>query len=72
MNNCLEQLSDKFQYLFEKDLIKELCHYGQLRHYKEEDLLMEIGQTITHIPIILSGSIKIMTEDKQGGELLLY
>lgn len=27
---------------------------------------------ITHMPLVISGSIKIMTEDKDGDELLLY
>lgn len=35
-------------------------------------MLMDIGQTITHMPLIVSGSIKILTEDKDENELLLY
>jgi CRP/FNR family transcriptional regulator len=33
---------------------------------------MDIGETLTHMPLVLSGSIKIMKEDKDGNELLLY
>ena len=33
---------------------------------------MDIGQTIKHIPIIISGAIKILQEDEEGNELLLY
>ncbi|MEO1624507.1 MAG: Crp/Fnr family transcriptional regulator [Bacteroidota bacterium] len=52
--------------------MEELCAYGRMQQFEESDVLMEIGQGITHIPIILSGSVRILTEDKEGQELLLY
>jgi len=33
---------------------------------------MDKGNIISHMPLVLSGSIKIMTEDKDGNDLLLY
>ena len=62
----------KFQYLFETELIKELCKNGTVRTYKVDDLLMDIGANIDMMPIALSGSIKVMKDDKEGNELLLY
>jgi len=69
---CYNKLHEKFQYLFEPELINEICTSGQLKRFDPEITLMEIGTLITHMPLVVSGSIKIMTEDKEGQELLLY
>jgi CRP/FNR family transcriptional regulator len=69
---CYDRLYERFQYLFEESLIAEMCRYGELRRIPEDTLLMEIGQEITHMPLIVSGTIKVMTEDDKGDELLLY
>ncbi|NNC82373.1 MAG: Crp/Fnr family transcriptional regulator [Flavobacteriales bacterium] len=69
---CFERLSKRFAYLFEEELIKEMCKVGELRTIPEDSLLMDIGQDITHMPLIVSGSLKVMTEDEKGDELLLY
>jgi len=58
--------------LFEPKLINEICMNGNLRNYKPDEEIIDIGMLITHMPLVISGSIKIMTEDKEGDELLLY
>lgn len=70
--SCIEKLTEKFQYLFESELIAEICNSGEIKKYKEDTVLMEIGQTLTHMPLVISGSVKILKEDKDGNELLLY
>ena len=69
---CYNKLYEKFQYLFEPELINEICDAGQLRKFNEGEVLMDIGQIITHMPLVLSGSVKILTEDEEGNDLLLY
>lgn len=69
---CYNHLYEKFSYIFEAELINEICANGQLRHFNEDDILVDVGDVITHMPLVVSGSIKIMTEDKEGAELLLY
>ncbi len=69
---CYERLHERFQYLFESELLKEICRYGQQKKFGEGSEIMDIGQAITHIPLVISGSAKIMTEDSDGNELLLY
>jgi len=69
---CYNHLYERFSYLFEPELINEICANGQLRTFKEDEVLVDIGDTITHMPLVVSGSVKIMTEDKEGAELLLY
>jgi len=69
---CYNRLHERFSYLFEPELINEICANGQLRRFKEDEILVDIGDTITHMPLVVTGSVKIMTEDKEGAELLLY
>ena len=71
-SQCFDKLISKFEYLFEKELLDEICQFGVSKTFKADEMLMDIGDTISHMPIILSGSVKVMTEDKKGDELLLY
>ncbi|HPK10293.1 MAG TPA: Crp/Fnr family transcriptional regulator [Saprospiraceae bacterium] len=70
--NCHDKLHEQFQYLFEPELINELCANGKLKKYLAEEVIVEIGQSIDYFPILVSGSVKVLTEDKNGDELLLY
>jgi len=70
--SCIDTLNDKFEYLFESALIEEICKSGRLQSVESDKVLIDVGDVITHMPIVISGSIKVMTEDKEGDELLLY
>ncbi|MEP7266733.1 MAG: Crp/Fnr family transcriptional regulator [Saprospiraceae bacterium] len=58
--------------LFEPDLIKELEAKASLLKVHEGDVILEIGQPIRLIPLIISGTLKITRIDENGNELLLY
>lgn len=70
--DCLHILHEKFSFLFEEELIQDMCRSGSLRHYQEGQLILDIGQMLTHMPVVIAGSLKIMREDAEGNELLLY
>lgn len=61
-----------FETLFEEDLIHEIAELGALRSFEANDILIELDQTITHMPLLLNGAIRIMRDDDNDGELLLY
>ena len=67
-----EKLSEYFTSIFEKDLIEEITKVGFLESYKHGETLIDIGEKMTHIPLILSGAVKIIRQDKEGEELVLY
>jgi CRP/FNR family transcriptional regulator len=69
---CFEKLTDRFGFLFEEDLIKEMCQSGTERKYDADELLIDINDIIDKMPVVLKGSIKVLTEDEEGDELLLY
>ncbi|HRO07645.1 MAG TPA: Crp/Fnr family transcriptional regulator [Saprospiraceae bacterium] len=70
--SCYSKLYEKFQYLFEEDLINEICKNSSLKKFKEDVLILDIGDKMTHIPLVVNGSVKVMREDESGRELLLY
>jgi len=70
--SCYNRLKERFEFLFEPELINDICQYGQLKSFPDQSILMDIGDTITHMPLIISGSVKVLTEDDDGSELLLY
>lgn len=58
--------------VFEDALIEELIEIASIFDFEEGDKLIEIGEYIKKMPLLLHGAIKIMREDKDEGELLLY
>lgn len=60
------------QFLFEPELIKEIEEKSKIVSIKAGETILDIGQTVRTMPIILSGSIKVTRTSEQGHELLLY
>ena len=58
--------------IFEKGLQEEIDKVGRIDTFKEGDLIMNIGNYIKSMPIVLEGSIKVIREDEEGHELFLY
>ena len=67
-----QHIQDAYGYIFEPKLIEDLCIVATELDFKEGDQLIEIGQYIKKMPLLLNGVIKIMREDPDEGELLLY
>ncbi len=61
-----------FTGLFEPALLAEFQQVGSYMEIKQGDYLMRPGGYIRFVPIILSGSVKIMRSDDEGREMLLY
>src|SRR5690554_1689707 len=58
--------------VFEKELLDEIIEVSKIVSIKKDDVLMDIGKYIKSMPLLISGAIKIMREDFDEGELLLY
>lgn len=73
MNTKIEEILDKhFPSILDTELVNGIKEHAVYREVEEGDLLMDIGSTITTIPMIVSGSVKVIREDEQGHELMLY
>lgn len=67
-----ELLERHYGYLFEDELLNEIEAVGVCKKVTQGETLMDIGQSITSMPLLFSGAIKIMREDEVGDELILY
>ncbi len=67
-----EKIEATYPYQFEEELLNEIDELGSLIEFKANDVMIDLNQFIKGIPILLSGAIKIMREDFDEGELLLY
>ena len=67
-----EELQEAYGFLFEKELLEEIMREGTLRSVKAGDRIIEIGEYVTGMPLLITGAIKVLREDKEGDELLLY
>ena len=59
-------------FLFEKELLNEIQKVGQIKKVMKGDLMIDLGEIISYIPLLLEGAIKVVREDESGEELLLY
>jgi CRP/FNR family transcriptional regulator len=57
---------------FEPELIEEIINVSKFVTFEEDDVLINYQQYIKSIPLLLSGAIKVLREDFDSGELLLY
>lgn len=67
-----ELIRETYRGIFERELMDEIVSVAKLVEFKENDVLIDIGKYIKSIPLLISGAIKIMREDFDTGELLLY
>jgi CRP/FNR family transcriptional regulator len=62
----------QFNYLFDDTIIHAISNVAQLQKFKKNDIIIDIGQELSHIPLLINGNIKVLREDSDGNELLLY
>lgn len=70
--NMIEDLKVNYGYLFEDELMDEIQGIGKYMGVPEGTMIIDIGDTIKSMPLILNGAIKVMREDDKGDDLLLY
>jgi CRP/FNR family transcriptional regulator len=68
----IDLLQEQFGHLFEDELLQEIDSIGVLKEIKGGEMLMDIGNYVTAMPLLISGAIKVLREDEDGDELLLY
>jgi CRP/FNR family transcriptional regulator, anaerobic regulatory protein len=73
MNQSIKEiLQQNFPTILDTGLVEGISEHGVYKEVEEGDLLMDIGAKISTIPMIVSGSVKVMREDEEGHEILLY
>lgn len=67
-----EQVYKSFENTFEPNLIDEMVSIGRVINFEEGDVIIDYSQHVRYIPLLLTGAIKVLREDYDSGELLLY
>lgn len=67
-----ELFNSHLRNVFEKELLEEISEIGKVVEVKAGDIIIDNGQYIKFIPILLSGTIKVIRQDDKDGEILLY
>lgn len=65
-------LTTNYSHLFENELLKEIEEVAIYKEFAENDVIIDIGNYITSMPLLINGAIKILREDDKGDELVLY
>ena len=68
----LQELKNSYGHLFENELLEEINQVGTIKEIPQGYKLIEIGSYIKSMPLLISGAIKVLREDQEGDELLLY
>lgn len=58
--------------IFEPTLITEINNTGTFKSYKEGEIIMDYDKYISSMPLVLKGTVRVMTQDEEGREILLY
>jgi len=61
-----------FSSVFEPGLLDEMATKGMKMNVKQGDTLLDIGQSIRGIPLVMSGVFKVCSMNEEGQEMLLY
>jgi CRP/FNR family transcriptional regulator, anaerobic regulatory protein len=68
----MDEIKKNFNSFLEKNLIDEIIEFGKITSFKEGDVIIDYNKMIKAMPIVLSGSIRVMRNDEEGREILLY
>lgn len=68
----LELIKNRIGFLFDAELLNEIIESGRIIDVPVDSSIMHPGDEVMYIPFVLKGAIKIMRENEDGEELLLY
>ena len=57
---------------FEPALLREIHQFGEIKYFKEGDIIIDYGKYIRMMPLIVQGTVKVFRMDETGNEILLY
>ena len=58
-------------YLFDDKILQNISAVSKLIEFQKYDIIIDIGQDLHFIPLLIMGNITVFREDSHGGELLL-
>jgi CRP/FNR family transcriptional regulator len=68
----MESIKERLNIFLENKLIDEIIACGKILTFKEGDVIIDYNKNIKFMPLILSGTIRVMRKDEEDREILLY
>lgn len=68
----LELLTEAYGPVLNGKLLQEIAESGNFRTAEKGEIVMDIGDTIQGLPMLLQGAVKVLRVDGNGDEMLLY
>lgn len=68
----MDNIAETLEFKSSPALREKLISYGTTKKFNAGDVILNENAYIRSIPIVLSGSIRVMSNDDEGREILLY
>ena len=68
----VQELKEAYGMVLNEDLLDAIAEQGRFVSVGKGDLIMDVGDPIPGMPLLIAGAIKILRVDEQGDEMLLY
>ena len=68
----LPLIRQHFPQIAEKQLQDAIADVGSLYDFKADEVIMDFGDYVRMVPLVIKGSIKVLRENEDGREILLY
>ncbi|MCB0398088.1 MAG: Crp/Fnr family transcriptional regulator [Winogradskyella sp.] len=67
-----KDILEPFSYLFDEEILNNISKVAKIKDFNKNDIIIDIGQELKYVPLLIRGNIKVLREDNEGSELLLY
>ena len=71
-NLSVAEFQQVFPDIYERETVEAILEIGKLKKIRADDWMVDIGDPIVYMPLLLKGQLRILREDEDGHELLLY
>jgi CRP/FNR family transcriptional regulator len=71
-NLSVAEFQQVFPDIYERHTVEVILETAKLKKLSADDWMVDIGDPIVYMPLLLKGQLRILREDDEGNELLLY
>ena len=71
-NLSVAEFQQLFPDIYERSTVEVILETAKLKKLRADDWMVDIGDPILYMPLLLKGQLRILREDEEGHELLLY
>ena len=71
-NISVAEFQQVFPDIYERETVEAILEIGKLKKIRADDWMLDIGVPILYMPLLLKGQLRVLREDAEGHELLIY